>query len=239
MRAPVEVVRGRAAPFVFIVDHASNHVPAALNGLGLPPAELDRHIAWDIGAGDVARALVERMGGVAVLSGISRLVIDCNREPDHPGLIPLASDGTPIPGNAALTAGERARRMDRFYAPFHDAVGAALEAAGSRALPVSVHSFTPEMNGFARPWPIGLLYNDDDRLARSAIEWLRAHLTEPVGDNEPYSGKVLHATMNRHAEGRGLPYLNFELRQDLIATPAGVERWSGIVAAVIGAVTGP
>lgn len=239
MNAPVEVVRGRPAPCVFIVDHASNHVPAGLHGLGLPPAELERHIAWDIGAADVARALVARMGGMAVLSGISRLVIDCNREPDHPGLIPLASDGTPIPGNASLSADERARRMDRYYAPFHAAVGTALDAAGPRALPVSVHSFTPVMNGFARPWPIGLLYNDDDRLARRAIHWLRAHLTEPVGDNEPYSGKVLHATMNRHAEGRGLPYLNFELRQDQIDTPAGVERWSSVVAAVTGAVTGP
>jgi predicted N-formylglutamate amidohydrolase len=223
----VEIIRGAQAPFVFIVDHAANDVPVDLASLGLPADELARHIAWDIGAANVARGLVARIGGVAVLSTISRLVIDCNRELDHPNLIPQFSDGTLIPANQNLTPLERQRRISAYYEPFHAALDHELSID---RVPVSVHSFTPVMEGFVRPWHIGLLYNMDDRMARWAIDWLRNNSDYVVGDNEPYSGKVLHATMNRHAEARRLPYFNFELRQNLIDNSIGIATWVDVLA---------
>jgi predicted N-formylglutamate amidohydrolase len=201
-----------------VVDHASNHVPADID-LGIDPALLETHIAWDIGA----LALAESLGFPVHAATVSRLVIDLNREEDAAGLIPLSSDGTIIPGNP----GNRAERIARFYRPYHDVLAQRM-AAECPALLLSLHSFTPflaEKPLESRPWEVGVLYNRDDRAARIAIPLLEA-AGIVTGDQQPYSGTVLNATMNRHGEGTGTPYLGLEVRQNLIARPAGVEIWA-------------
>ncbi len=201
-----------------IVDHASNHVPPDIE-LGIDPALLETHIAWDIGAAALASAL----GFDAHIAAISRLVIDLNREEDSAGLIPLESDGVVIPGNP----GDRAARIERFYRPYHDALAARIARERPQLL-VSVHSFTPQLEtrpDEARPWEVGVLYNRDDRAARIAIPLLEA-AGIITGDQLPYSGVQLNATMNRHGEGTGTPYLGLEVRQDLIGDPDGVAHWA-------------
>lgn len=215
---------------LIVVDHASNAVPDDID-LGIDPALLDRHIAWDIGAAAVGEALCAAFDCPGLFGTVSRLVIDLHREPDSPALIPAASDGHAIPGNEAA---DRDARLARFFHPYHDQL-AALVATTQPRLIVAVHSFTPRLETAgapARPWQIGILYNDDDRAARIAIDWLAGEgLT--VGDNEPYSGRLLNATMNRHAEANGIPYLAIEIRQDLVADPAGVARWSAVLARMV------
>lgn len=208
-----------------VVDHASNHVPDDID-LGIDPALLETHIAWDIGAAALAVAL-----GVPVHAAtVSRLVIDLNREEDAQGLIPLASDGIVIPGNP----GDRAARIARFYRPYHDRL--ARRIVDERpAMLLSLHSFTPQLTEKpleTRPWEIGVLYNQDDRAARIAIPLLEAEGIV-TGDQQPYSGKVLNATMNRHGEGTGTTYLGLEVRQDLIADAAGVALWASRLLPVI------
>jgi predicted N-formylglutamate amidohydrolase len=215
-------------------DHASNAVPPGM-ALGVSADDMQRHIAWDIGTQQLAQALAELLGCAAITAPWSRLVLDVNREPDHPGLIPTTSDGTIIPGNQHVDATERARRFADFHRPYHDAISAALDGLRDPLL-ISLHSFTPVMNGFVRPWHCGLLYNQDLRLAPLAIAWLRANTSFTIGDNEPYSGQLLNYTMNRHAEARGIAYLNFEVRQDLISDAAGVAEWAGLLAKAIHAV---
>jgi predicted N-formylglutamate amidohydrolase len=208
-----------------IVDHASNHVPDDID-LGIPPELLETHIAWDIGAADVARAL----GFPAHIAAVSRLVIDLNREEDAPGLIPLTSDGIAIPGNPA----DRDTRIARFYRPYHDELADRIATTRPKLL-FSIHSFTPSLSSRpeeARPWEIGILYNNDDRAAHIALPMLAA-AGVITGDQLPYSGKLLNATMNRHGEGTGTPYLGIEIRQDLIVDPAGVARWANILLPVI------
>lgn len=226
------LIEGDASIFL-VADHASNLVPANID-LGIEPALLQAHIAVDIGTDALTRGLAARLGARAVLGGVSRLVIDLNREPEAPGLIPLESDGHRITGNAALTAADRRSRIESFHAPYHAAIARFIEAREPR-LVVSIHSFTPRLATkptLARPWPIGILYNRDERAADVAIERLRLrHLL--VGDNEPYSGRVLNYTMNRHAEARGLPYINIEVRQDLLATADQVSGWTEMLVEVI------
>jgi predicted N-formylglutamate amidohydrolase len=205
----------RAGGVLLIADHASAAVPADVD-LGIDSALLANHIAVDIGVAEVAALLVQD-GAVdlAVLGGVSRLVIDLNREADHPGLIPDSSDGHSIPGNAALTEAARAERLARFYHPYHARLDAVI-AAARPAMILSLHSFTPQLASRpneARPWDIGILYNQDERLAALAIASLTADGWQ-VGDQLPYSGKLLNATMNRHAEARGIPYVGVEMRQD-------------------------
>ncbi|MCH8685189.1 N-formylglutamate amidohydrolase [Pedomonas mirosovicensis] len=225
-----------AQRLLFVADHASNFIPESYENLGVDERYLQEHIAWDIGSLDVARAVRNRTGGRLWPASVSRLLIDFNRDPDHPGLIPESSDGVLIPGNMGLTAEERQRRLDRYFHPYHNGLSAEidsmLESDGKPAL-ISMHSFTPRMNGFERPWHIGLLYNQDDRLSRRAIDWLRREPGLVVGDNEPYSGRLLNYTMDRHAEARGLPYLSIEIRQDLISTPEGVADWSERLSALL------
>jgi len=219
---------------LIVADHASNHVPADID-LGIDPAILDRHVAIDIGVAPLTRALCARLGCGAVLAGMSRLVCDLNREEDAPGLVPVASDGIAIPGNALGDAG-RAARVDRFFRPYHAAIEAAI-ARTRPALLVSLHSFTPQLETRPeerRPWQIGVLYNRDERAARIAIPLLEA-AGIVTGDNEPYSGRVLNATMNRHGEAAGLPYLGIEVRQDQIGDAGGVARWATLLEPVIGA----
>jgi len=229
------VGKGEASGGILIVaDHASAHVPPDID-LGIAPEVLTRHVAVDIGVAPLATLLCSRMGCDAVLGGVSRLVCDCNREEDAPGLIPLSSDGIDIAANHLDAAGREAR-LARFFRPYHAAVEAAI-ARGGPALIVSLHSFTPRLEtrpDEQRPWQIGILYNQDERAARIAIPLLEA-AGIVTGDNQPYSGRVLNATMNRHAEAAGIPYIGIEVRQDLIGDDAGVALWADRLVPVIGA----
>jgi predicted N-formylglutamate amidohydrolase len=220
-----------------VCDHASNRVPGELEpGLGLLPAELARHIAYDIGAGGVAVALAGLLGAPAILTRFSRLVIDPNRGEDDPTLVMRLYDGTVIPANRHLDPGERERRLARYHRPYHRAIAAAIDAraaAGRRPALVSIHSYTPQLRGRPpRPWQVGVLWHRDDRIARPLIARLRAQGL-CVGDNEPYSGELEGDTMSRHGTGRGLPHVLIELRQDLVASPEDQRRWAARLAPVL------
>lgn len=217
----------RFGGILVVSDHASNHVPADIE-LGLDPALLDQHIAIDIGVAEVGALMAERPGIAAFQGGVSRLVCDFNREEHAPAVIPVASDGHAIPGNALDHAGHKAR-LDRFFRPYHAALAAVLDDKPP-ALILSLHSFTPQLatSDQPRPWQVGVLYNQDDRAARIAIPLLAAEGLV-VGDQEPYSGKLLNATMNRHAEAEGRPYLGIEIRQDQIADAAGQQFWASLL----------
>lgn len=217
-----EILPGGAQDVLLLCDHASNAVPPDID-LGIDPALLDLHIGIDIGAADVTRALAARLDAPAILATVSRLVIDLHREPDHIGLIPHRSDGHAIPGNETA---DRAARSARFHAPYHRVLRDQVRRQRP-ALILSIHSFTPclEHGGTPRPWEIGILYNRDIRAARPAVEWLRAQGCV-TGDNEPYSGRLLNATLNRHAEAQGIPSIAIEIRNDLIRNTAGVQRWA-------------
>ena len=234
MSAVLEIIPGDPATrLLAIVDHASNAVPDDI-ALGIDPALLDLHIAIDIGAAPLARALCARLGCPAVLATVSRLAIDLHREQDSPGLIPATSDGHRIPGNESLSDAERARRIARFWTPYHAAVDARI-VADEPAFLFTVHSFTPRLESRPdedRPWQVGILYNNHDAAARMAIDLLRA-AGVVTGDNQPYSGAALNATMDRHAESRHLPYLAIEVRNDLIGDAAGVAYWADILAPII------
>ncbi len=211
----------RAGGVLLIGDHASNHVPTDID-LGIDPALLRQHIAIDLGVAEVAARLVEA-GAVdaAILGGVSRLVVDCNRDEEAPGAVPIASDGHAIPGNALDHAGREAR-IARFFRPYHDHIAATI-AAHRPAMILSLHSFTPSLASDPeqqRPWQVGVLYNADERLAGPAIAALEAE-GMIVGDQLPYSGKLLNATMNRHAEANGIAYVGIEMRQDLVRDLAG------------------
>jgi predicted N-formylglutamate amidohydrolase len=234
----VEIVNATAASrLLLICDHASKAVPHELQDLGLTPAQLDRHIGWDIGAAAVARRLAQRLDACAVLAGASRLVIDVNRDPADPTSIPVVSDGLRIPGNVALSAAERERRIQRFFLPYHaaiDAQVARLQAHCEAPALFSVHSFTPRMEGGApRPWHIGVLWNRDPRIAVRLIENLRKVPDLVVGDNEPYDGKLVAYSLNRHGGTRGLPHCAVEIRQDLAADDTQAERWAEILATAL------
>ena len=211
----------RAGGVLLIGDHASAHVPDDID-LGIDPALLREHIAIDLGVAEVAALLVD-VGAVdaAILGGVSRLVVDCNRDEEAPGAIPIASDGHAIPGNALDHAGREAR-LARFFRPYHDHIASTI-AAHRPAMVLSLHSFTPLLASDpeqARPWQVGVLYNADDRLAAPAIVALQGEGLI-VGDQLPYSGKLLNATMNRHAEASAIPYVGIEMRQDMVGDAEG------------------
>jgi predicted N-formylglutamate amidohydrolase len=231
MSAPYHVLGQWDADVLIVADHASNHVPEGID-LGIDPALRHEHVAIDIGVAGVARHLVAGWGYAAILGGVSRLVIDYNREPDAAALVPVASDGHEIPGNRGIDIGER---IARYHAPYHHQV-AALAGMDHAPFILSLHSFTPGLRSRpdeVRPWEIGILYNEDDRAPRLAIPALQgAGLV--VGDQEPYSGKILNATMNRHAEAHGRPYLGVEIRQDLIRNEAGQARFAAILGPLLG-----
>lgn len=221
----------QAGCIAIISDHASNRVPEDID-LGIDRSLLDAHIAVDIGVAAVAEAMVAADSRfVALLGNVSRLVCDLNREEHAPGLVPAESDGHPIPGNRQDAAGLTAR-LERFYHPYHAALERTL-AAHPPALILSLHSFTPSLasRDEPRPWQVGVLYNEDDRGARLAIPLLEAEGL-CVGDQQPYSGVLLNATMNRHAEAHGRFYLGVEVRQDQIGDAAGQAEWAGRLARV-------
>lgn len=213
---------------VLVADHASNAVPADID-LGIPEYLLHEHIALDVGTEAIAELLAKDHAIPAHIAAVSRLVCDLNREEDAPGLVPPESDGHPIPGNFGV---DREDRLNRFHRPYHTALAEWLGRC-EPALILSLHSFTPRLatSEAARPWQVGVLYNQDDRAARIAITLLAAEGLN-VGDNLPYSGRDLNYTMNRHAEGQGRPYLGIEVRQDLTQTPADHARWAALLANV-------
>ncbi len=234
---PFEVVNpGGAAPLVITCDHASNRVPRALGQLGLDRADLARHIAWDIGAAEVTRRLSGLLDATAVLSGFSRLVIDANRRVEVASSIPPISDGTEVPGNRHLSDAERRARREQLFAPYHAACARLIEAKLATGRPpalVFLHSFTPVIAGEERWMEVGILWDRDPRLPRPLVEAFRARGI-PTGDNEPYSGRsVEDYSLHVHGDRRGLPHVLIELRQDLIDTAAGAERWARLLAEVL------
>jgi predicted N-formylglutamate amidohydrolase len=229
---------GGASPFVLLCEHASNHIPEAYSGLGLPPRDLQRHIAWDIGATDLARGLSCRLDAPLFLSGYSRLLIDCNRPPGAPTSIPTRSEDTDIPGNRDLDAGERARREAAYFAPLHAAVARLLDrraAERRRTVVVGVHSFTPIFLGVPRPWLAGVLYAGAAGFGRALVERPAADLgADAVGDNEPYriEPEEHDYTVPVHGDARGLDAALLEVRQDLIASAPDAEAWAARLAPV-------
>ncbi|WP_242137169.1 N-formylglutamate amidohydrolase [Sphingomonas sp. TREG-RG-20F-R18-01] len=224
------ILDGEPGGILLICDHASNAVPSGID-LGVAPALLDKHIGVDIGAAPLTEALAVTLGAPAILATVSRLVIDLHRQPDHPGLIPTLSDGHAIPGNEGV---DRFERIARLYGPYHRAIEARIRAIRPTLL-VSIHSFTPQLetaDGPMRPWEIGILSNRDRRAADLALPLLAAQGLV-VGDNEPYSGRVLNATLNRHGEARGIASIAIEIRNDLIADGEGVWRWNDILAPIL------
>ncbi len=226
--SPAEIIDG-TGPILLVCDHAANTVPPDID-LGIAPALLDKHIAIDIGAAEVTRALATTLGAPAILATVSRLVIDLHRPVDHPGLVPIESDGHAIPGNVAA---DRTALIARFHAPYHRAIAALIAQHRPRLL-ASIHSFTPalETGSAPRPWQIGVLYNRDTRAARAAIDLFGA-AGVITGDNQPYSGRVLNITLNRHGEANGIPSFAIELRNDLIDHSDGVVEWAGVIAPVL------
>ncbi len=224
--APIFVTNPQGgSPFLLVCDHAGRRVPARLGDLGVSAADWERHIAWDIGAASVCAALSPLLDAVCIEQVYSRLVIDCNRRPGHPTSIAPVSDGTQVPGNQALVA--------EIFLPYHDAIAAEIDrrlAAGRATLLIAMHSFTPVMGGMARPWQAAVLHNRDPRLGHALAAELQAAGFH-VGDNEPYSmSDESDYTVPVHAERRGLPYVELEIRQDLIADWEGQVRWAETLA---------
>lgn len=237
--APFVVLEERGpAPTLIVCDHASRAFPQAVDRLGLPELPSWQHIAWDIGAGELARGLAHMLGAPAVLAGYSRLVVDCNRSPDDVEAFRKDSDGWVIPGNQHLSDYDRRARLASFFDPYHEcieAMVAGFRVRGVVPLLVAVHSFAPTLAGIARPWHAGVLWDHDAANAQRLLQRLRAHKGLVVGDNEPYSGKhPANYTIDHHAKAHGLPHVCIEVRQDLLSSPAGVERWVRLLARIIG-----
>ena len=236
MEQPVLINRDARMGVILLCDHATNHVPDGYDSLGLAPEHFNDHIAYDIGAEAVTRKICQMMGAPAVLGPVSRLLIDCNREPDHPTLVPPISDGIEIPANGDLTDAAIKARMDAYYHPFHEAceqlVADHLDA-GMVPLLLAVHSFTPKMNDEDRIWHVGYLWNQDPRLAQAMIGLMERETDLVIGDNLPYSGKDLYYTMQRHGADHGLPQTTLEIRQDLLDTDDKARQWAELIAELL------
>ncbi|HYD16285.1 MAG TPA: N-formylglutamate amidohydrolase [Hyphomicrobium sp.] len=218
---------------LLLCDHAENTLPADYGTLGLPPAEHERHISYDIGAREVTRRIAGMLGAPAVMTRHSRLLIDCNRGEDDPTLIMRISDGAIIPGNRVLSAEEREKRIARYYRPYHAAAGEVIDLAlanGIAPVLLSVHSFTPAWRGKPRPWHGAVLWDKDPRLAHPLLAHLRADPALVIGDNAPYDGALRGDCMWRHGTSRGLAHALIEIRQDLIADEKGQADWAGRLA---------
>jgi predicted N-formylglutamate amidohydrolase len=240
------IIAGRAdAGLILLCDHAGNAMPPAYGTLGLPPEQLRRHIAYDIGAAPITRALAASLGAPAVLTRYSRLLIDPNRGADDPTLIMRLSDGAVVPGNRRLDEPERAKRIRHYYEPYHRAIDAVIDqclASGVAPSLLSVHSFTESWKDRPRPWHVGVLWDGDRRLAGPLLEAFWAEGDLIVGDNEPYSGQLEGDCLWQHATRRRLVNALIEVRQDLIRDAAGQVAWAArlgrIVQAILSATLG-
>lgn len=229
-------IPGGACPLLLIGDHAGRAIPKSLGRLGLKAADLDGHIAWDIGIAGLGERLAQRLDATFVAQAYSRLVIDCNRRPGAPAAIPEVSDGVAIPGNVGLTPEAVSARRGEIYQPYQDAIAEALDRRARQGRPtllVSLHSFTPVMQGQSRPWLMGVLHRDDSRFSRRVLALLKRELGEAAGDNQPYRMDDTDNTVPLHADPRGLDYLELEVRQDLIAEPAGQDEAAAFIAGVL------
>ena len=227
--APFEIIgENRLGAWVVTCDHASNRVPDCTNNgcLGLASKDMARHIAYDVGAAGLVRALADQLGSPAVLSNFSRLVIDPNRGEDDPTLLMKLYDGTLIPANRHADADEVERRLDALHRPYHDALTRVI-AARPQPVILSIHSFTPQLAGRpSRPWHVGILSADDRRLANPLLARLMAEDDLCVGDNEPYLGKLPGDAMDRHALQQDRLHVLLEVRNDLIETPSQQLNWA-------------
>jgi predicted N-formylglutamate amidohydrolase len=211
-------------------------MPSRLGRLGLSDAVFDTHIAWDIGALGFAERLAERLAATLIWQSYSRLVIDCNRAPDHPGAIPEVSDRVVIPGNAGLGAAERLARVAAIHAPYHARIAAEVDArvaAGKPPLMICAHSFTPVMQGDARPWHVGVLHGGHSPASNALLDLLRAEGDLEVGDNKPYAMDGTDYTAPTHAWARGLDVIELEIRQDLLADAEGQARFADLFARLL------
>ena len=231
------IVPGRAdAGVILLCDHAGNAFPPGYGTLGLPEDQLKRHIAYDIGAAAVTRTVATALGVPALLTRFSRLLIDPNRGADDPTLIMRLSDGAVIPGNRHLDADERARRIERYYRPYHDAIDAVLDrciAAGVPPAIISMHSFTESWKGVPRPWHVGILWDRDARLSAPMLDYFNADGGLIVGDNEPYKGSLEGDCLWQHGTTRGLANALIEIRQDLIRDAQGQQQWADRIIALV------
>ena len=225
---------GGACPLLLIGDHGGRLVPPSLDGLGLTPTDMDTHIAWDIGVAGLGEALAARLDACFIRQTYSRLVVDCNRRPGAPEAMPQVSDGVPIPGNLGLSAEDMTARRAEIYQPYQDAIAAALDRrTGAPTILVSLHSFTPVMGGFVRPWRMGVLHRDDSAFSNRVLALIQRELGEAAGDNEPYRMDETDNTVPLHADPRGLDYLELEVRQDLIAQAAGQDEVADVLARIL------
>lgn len=229
-----------AGPFVVICDHASNRIPERYGSLGLPADAIESHIAWDPGALAVSRELSARLDAPLLWSSVSRLVIDCNRDPTAPDLIITEGDGRPVPGNRGLDAAERAHRLETIHGPYHAGIAACLDGRQAEGVPtalVAIHSFTPVWGGERRPWQIGVVFDEDRGLADQVLAALQSDPAITVGINEPYSpADRVYYTMARHGSSRGLPAVMIEIRNDELGDPAGQKTWAARLADIFAAI---
>ena len=230
---------GGKAPLLLLCDHASKAVPKSLNMLGITDAELSLHVGWDIGGLDSAIELSKQLDAPLVASGYSRLVIDCNRWPNGQGSTPEISDTVHVPRNKGITKEQADARAEACFWPYHREVARQLDRmteGGRKVCVLVMHSFTPQMKGFKRPWHVGVLWNDDPRLPEPLLAELRKDTSLVVGDNEPYSARDAYEyTLNAHPRPRKLPYCSLEVRQDLMSTPDDARKWGRRLAPPIGA----
>jgi len=232
-----------ASPFLLACDHYGRLIPRALDDLGVPASELQRHIGWDIGIGAVSTRLADALGAHMIAQRYSRLVIDCNRPLHVPSSIPPISEVTRIPGNEGLTDDARMARRRAIFDPYHNRITEILEARAARGQPtilLAMHSFTPVYTGIARPWHIGTLYEHDMRLPHLLLKALRAEHGLVVGDNEPYAVREgSDYTIPVHGAARGLIHTGIEIRQDLITEEAGQREWAERLARIFKALEQP
>jgi predicted N-formylglutamate amidohydrolase len=220
-----------SSPFLIVADHAGNSIPRLLVRLGIPAAEIERHIGWDIGIAAVCRVLADALDATFIQQNYSRLVVDCNRPPGSEESIPEIAERTPIPGNIGLSEAQKHTRVREIFQPYHDRIEAELNQSNRPRALVAMHSFTPAFMGVTRPWHAGVLYNRDARFSRLLMTLLKSENGFVIGENEPYDvSDASDYTIPVHGERRGLHHVAIEIRQDLISGAKGQQEWGSRLA---------